>query len=170
MKPGGRMWLKGGCEGDKIVLRLRDEGIGIAPDLLPQIFDLFTQADHSPSISQGGLGIGLTLVRRLVEMHGGTVEAHSEGLGKGSEFAVSLPACRKLIGLSRGTASPTPVSRRPAVVFSSWTITSIRRTVWPNFCAFGDMRFKRYITGRTLSPPRRSFVRRWCSSILICPT
>ncbi len=92
MEPGGRIWLKAGRQGDKIVLRLRDAGIGIAPEMLPQIFDLFTQADHSPSLSQGGLGIGLTLVRRLVEMHGGKVEAYSEGLGRGSEFVVSLPA------------------------------------------------------------------------------
>jgi CheY-like chemotaxis protein len=92
MEPGGRIWLKAGREGDKIVLHLRDAGIGIAPEMLPQIFDLFTQAEHSPSLTQGGLGIGLTLVRRLVEMHGGKVEAHSEGLGRGSEFVVSLPA------------------------------------------------------------------------------
>ncbi len=92
MEPGGRMGLKAGREGDKVVLRLRDAGIGIAPEMLPQVFDLFTQADHAPSLSQGGLGIGLTLVRRLVEMHGGTVEAHSPGLGKGSEFVVFLPA------------------------------------------------------------------------------
>jgi signal transduction histidine kinase len=92
MEPGGRIWLKGGREGDQIVLHVRDAGIGIAPEMLPQVFDLFTQADHPPSLSQGGLGIGLTLVRRLVEMHGGKVEAHSEGLGKGSEFVVSLPA------------------------------------------------------------------------------
>jgi signal transduction histidine kinase len=92
MAPGGRIRLKAGREADKIVLRLRDEGIGIAPEMLPQVFDLFTQADHAPALSQGGLGIGLTLVRRLVEMHGGTVEAHSEGIGRGSEFVVSLPA------------------------------------------------------------------------------
>jgi signal transduction histidine kinase len=92
MAPGGRIWLKAGREADKIVLHLRDAGIGIAPEMLPQIFDLFTQADHSPALSQGGLGIGLTLVRQLVEMHGGKVEVHSEGLGRGSEFVVSLPA------------------------------------------------------------------------------
>jgi signal transduction histidine kinase len=92
MAPGGRIWLKGGREGDQIVLHVRDAGIGIAPEMLPQVFDLFTQADHPPSLSQGGLGIGLTLVRRLVEMHGGKVEAYSEGLGKGSEFVVRLPA------------------------------------------------------------------------------
>ena len=77
-------------EGDEAVLRVRDSGIGIAPELLPRIFDLFTQAERSLDRSQGGLGIGLSLVQRLVEMHGGRVEAHSS-LGQGSEFIVRLP-------------------------------------------------------------------------------
>jgi PAS domain S-box-containing protein len=88
---GGRIWLTVSVEGRKMVLRVRDAGIGISTDLLPQIFDLFTQADRSLDRSQGGLGIGLTLVHRLVELHGGTVEAHSGGLGRGSEFIVRLP-------------------------------------------------------------------------------
>jgi two-component system CheB/CheR fusion protein len=75
-----------------IVLRVRDTGAGIAPELLPRVFDLFIQAERTLARSEGGLGIGLTMVRRLVEMHGGTVEAHSEGLGRGSEFVVWLPA------------------------------------------------------------------------------
>ena len=73
-----------------VVIRVRDTGMGIAPELLPHIFDLFTQADRSLDRSQGGLGIGLCLVQRLVELHGGTVEAHSV-LGQGSEFVVRLP-------------------------------------------------------------------------------
>ena len=78
-------------EGGQTVLRVRDRGIGIAPELLPQVFDLFVQADASLARSEGGLGVGLTLVKRLVEMHGGMVSAASEGLGKGSEFAIRLP-------------------------------------------------------------------------------
>jgi two-component system, chemotaxis family, CheB/CheR fusion protein len=74
-----------------MVLRIRDTGIGIPPDFLPHVFELFTQADRSLDRSHGGLGIGLTLVRALVQMHGGTVEAHSDGLGHGSEFVVRLP-------------------------------------------------------------------------------
>jgi CheY-like chemotaxis protein len=74
-----------------VTVRLRDTGVGISRELLPRVFDLFTQANRSLDRAQGGLGIGLTLVRRLVEMHGGTVEAHSEGLGRGSEFVVRLP-------------------------------------------------------------------------------
>ncbi|HEV7714341.1 MAG TPA: response regulator, partial [Steroidobacteraceae bacterium] len=72
-------------------IRVRDTGLGVAPGLLPHVFDLFTQADRTLDRSEGGLGIGLTLVKRLVEMHGGTVEARSEGLGQGAEFIVRLP-------------------------------------------------------------------------------
>jgi len=74
-----------------VVLRVRDTGIGISPEMLPRIFDLFAQADRSLDRSEGGLGIGLTLVRSLVEMHGGRVEARSEGPGRGSELEVRLP-------------------------------------------------------------------------------
>jgi PAS domain S-box-containing protein len=87
----GRIWLKAEREDGRAVLRVRDNGIGIAPDVLPHVFDLFMQVDHAAARSQGGLGIGLTLVKNLVEMHGGTVEAHSEGLGRGCEFVVRLP-------------------------------------------------------------------------------
>ena len=77
-------------EGEECVLRVRDTGIGIAPELLPRVFDLFTQSEQSLARSQGGLGIGLALVKRLVEMHHGRVEARST-LGQGSEFVVTLP-------------------------------------------------------------------------------
>src|SRR5204862_6287648 len=87
----GRVWLTAERQGDEAVVRVRDEGAGIAPDLLPHVFDLFVQGDNSLERSQGGLGIGLTVVRKLVEMHGGRITAHSEGLGKGSEFTVYLP-------------------------------------------------------------------------------
>jgi PAS domain S-box-containing protein len=87
---GGRIWLTLEQESEA-VLRVRDAGIGIAPELLPHIFDLFTQADRASDRSQGGLGIGLTLVEKLVGMHGGTVTAFSAGLGLGSEFTIRLP-------------------------------------------------------------------------------
>jgi len=80
-----------GREGDDAVLRVADQGIGIPPDMLPKIFDLFVQAHHTIDRSRGGLGIGLTLVRRLAELHGGTVQAASEGDGRGSTFTVRLP-------------------------------------------------------------------------------
>jgi PAS domain S-box-containing protein len=91
-QPGGRIWLTAEREGGQAVVRLRDTGEGIPPGLLPRVFDLFTQGERPLDRSQGGLGLGLTLVRRLVEMHGGKVEAHSAGQGKGSEFVVRLPA------------------------------------------------------------------------------
>ncbi len=88
---GGHIWLTAERQGSDVVVSVRDTGIGIAADQLPRIFEMFSQVDRSLEKSQGGLGIGLTLVKRLVEMHGGSVEAHSEGPGKGSEFVVRLP-------------------------------------------------------------------------------
>jgi PAS domain S-box-containing protein len=87
----GKIWVDLQREGDEVALRVRDTGIGISPELLPRVFDLFTQADRTPDRSQGGLGIGLSLTQRLVELHRGRIEAHSAGLGQGSEFIVRLP-------------------------------------------------------------------------------
>ncbi len=78
-------------EGNEALVRLVDTGIGIAPDMLPHVFELFVQGDHSEARSQGGLGIGLTLVKNLIELHGGSVSAWSAGLGRGSEFTIRLP-------------------------------------------------------------------------------
>jgi CheY-like chemotaxis protein len=89
--PGGTIRLTVEREGEQVVLRVRDTGYGIPADLLPRVFDLFTQGDRSLERSEGGLGIGLALVRRLVERHGGAVEAHSDGAGHGSELVVRLP-------------------------------------------------------------------------------
>jgi signal transduction histidine kinase/CheY-like chemotaxis protein len=88
---GGCIWLTAERQNDQVVIRVRDTGIGISTELLPRVFEMFKQVDRSLERSEGGLGIGLTLVQRLVEMHGGTVEAHSLGLGKGSEFVLRLP-------------------------------------------------------------------------------
>lgn len=89
--PGGRVDLIGVRDGLEVVLTVRDRGVGIRPDMLDSVFGLFVQSDRTADRSQGGLGIGLTLVRSMVEMHGGSVSAHSEGLGRGSEFVVRLP-------------------------------------------------------------------------------
>src|SRR5262249_36735906 len=88
----GRIVLEARSEAGHVVLRVRDNGIGITPETLPHVFEMFTQVARSRGQSQGGLGIGLTLARSLVHLHGGTIEARSEGLGKGSEFVVRLPA------------------------------------------------------------------------------
>lgn len=88
---GGHIWLTVRNNGDRVELRVRDSGVGIAPDLLPHIFELFTQADRSLARSRGGLGIGLCLVHRLVELHGGSIGVDSVQ-GSGSEFLVSMPA------------------------------------------------------------------------------
>jgi PAS domain S-box-containing protein len=88
---GGRIWLTAAGQPDRAVVKVRDTGVGIAPELLPRIFDLFTQAERTLDRSQGGLGVGLTLVKSLVELHGGTVIAHSGGPGQGSEFTLELP-------------------------------------------------------------------------------
>jgi PAS domain S-box-containing protein len=89
---GGKIALSARREGGEVVVVVRDTGIGIAPELLPRIFELFVQGDRSAARSEGGLGIGLTLVQKLVQMHGGDVTAASEGPGAGSAFTVRLPA------------------------------------------------------------------------------
>ncbi|HEY8927298.1 MAG TPA: ATP-binding protein, partial [Polyangia bacterium] len=90
--PGGHVWLTAAMEGGDAVIRVRDDGDGIGPDLLPHVFDLFVQGPRTIARSEGGLGLGLALVKNLVALHGGTVAATSEGLGRGSEFVVRLPA------------------------------------------------------------------------------
>jgi signal transduction histidine kinase len=95
-EPGGRIWLSAVLEsssqgGSQVVITVKDTGIGIAPDMLGRIFEMFAQGSHSAERAQGGLGIGLTLVRMLVAMHDGTVEARSAGPNHGSEFIVRLP-------------------------------------------------------------------------------
>jgi signal transduction histidine kinase/CheY-like chemotaxis protein len=104
-------------EDGEAVLRVRDEGVGIEPALLPRIFDLFVQGKRSLDRAQGGLGIGLTLVRRLADLHGGTVTAESEGLGRGSSFTLRLPAVEPPANLPQARPiAPPPVSRTVLIV------------------------------------------------------
>jgi PAS domain S-box-containing protein len=98
---GGNISVVAKIEEARAVVRVKDGGIGIPPEVLPRIFDMFTQADASLERAEGGLGVGLTLVKKLVELHEGSVEAFSEGLGKGSEFVIRLPML------------PTPAAGRP---------------------------------------------------------
>jgi PAS domain S-box-containing protein len=88
---GGHIWLTAQRQGDQVEVSVKDNGMGIAPEMLPRIFDMFSQASPALLREQGGLGIGLSLVKGLVELHGGTVAASSEGPGKGSQFTVRLP-------------------------------------------------------------------------------
>ena len=114
---GGHLWLTVAQEGEHALIRVKDTGIGIPAEMLPRIFGMFTQADRSLERAEGGFGGGLTLVQRLVELHGGTVHAHSEGPGKGSEFVVRLPVATGADGKTRG----------PAVAAELLTADSTRR-------------------------------------------
>jgi PAS domain S-box-containing protein len=119
--PCGQIVLTAEVIGRKIEVRVRDNGIGIAPELLPKIFDMFVQADQSPSRARGGLGIGLTLVRSLVEQHEGSVFARSAGLGQGTEFVVRLPLDPTLGALrpdsqSRSNDAVTKVPARKVLI------------------------------------------------------
>src|SRR5262249_11040283 len=91
-EPGGSIRIELRRDGTDAVLTVRDSGIGIAPDMLPRVFELFAQAERGPDRAPGGLGMGLTIVKRVVELHGGRVEARSDGVGRGAEFLVRLPA------------------------------------------------------------------------------
>jgi signal transduction histidine kinase/ActR/RegA family two-component response regulator len=109
--PGGSIRVSSGCEGDQAFVRVEDNGVGIEPLMLQNVFDLFAQAPMSLDRAQGGLGIGLTLVRALVELHGGTVDAYSEGLGHGSTFTVHLPVAAPATSAASPPAPP-PVADR----------------------------------------------------------
>lgn len=107
---GGRIWLSVERVGNEAFVKVRDNGNGIAADMLARIFDIFIQADCSLDRSQGGLGIGLTVVKRLIEMHGGKIEAFSSGIGHGSEFVIHLPVVAEI---DSGAASSVPESVLP---------------------------------------------------------
>jgi signal transduction histidine kinase/DNA-binding response OmpR family regulator len=102
--PGGHIRLRAAVDGAEVVIRVADDGIGIGPELLPHIFDTFVQGVQPASRARGGLGLGLTLVRSLVQMHGGTVVAASDGPGRGSTFEVRIPAAEE--------AAPPPAPSR----------------------------------------------------------
>jgi PAS domain S-box-containing protein len=117
---GGDAWLELGTHGDDAVIRVRDNGMGIAPSMLENVFDLFAQGERTIDRAEGGLGIGLTLARRIVALHGGAIEARSEGAGKGSEFVVRLPMLRAgsefAIERARGGTAMNGTTRRSVLV------------------------------------------------------
>lgn len=134
-EPGGKIFLNVLCDDAQVDIRVRDTGMGIAPHLLPNVFDLFTQGDRSLDRSQGGLGIGLTLVRSLVALHGGQVEAFSEGPRQGSEFVVRLPILTEPAEAAAspdGAAAelaPTSASRRILLVDDNPDLTATMATL-----------------------------------------
>ncbi len=144
---GGRITVRARRRHRDVEISVRDTGIGIVPEVLPLIFDLFTQVDQPSGRPQGGLGIGLALVRQLVEMHGGTVTASSEGPGKGSEFVIRLPlSIERMDGASPiATTRPSPRRnpprcarrRAPRRVIGFWSPMTTRmrvkvlRPCWP---------------------------------------
>jgi len=113
-EPGGNIWLTVAGEGDSAGIRVRDDGIGIEPHMLMRVFELFARADQSQSSGREGLGIGLALVQRLVQQHGGTIAAESAGLGHGTEFVVRLPqavAAVRAAAAERLVITQIPVSK-----------------------------------------------------------
>jgi signal transduction histidine kinase/ActR/RegA family two-component response regulator len=119
--PGGNVIVTGTREEDWMVLSVRDSGVGIDPTLLSDLFDVFVQGARGPDRAPGGLGLGLSLVRHLTELHGGTVRAHSDGSGRGSEFIVRLPlaappADGRAAAKERGSAVEEPVVRKARVL------------------------------------------------------
>ncbi|APW62185.1 hybrid sensor histidine kinase/response regulator [Paludisphaera borealis] len=110
---GGRIEFSGVREGDDVVIAVKDVGFGISADMLPRVFEMFIQGDRSLSRSEGGLGIGLTVVKKLVDLHGGTITAESDGPGRGSMFLVRLPAA------SRPPTPEASLSRPPGALRSS---------------------------------------------------
>jgi PAS domain S-box-containing protein len=120
-EPDGRIWIAATGDDAGVTVSVRDAGIGIAPDVLPRIFDMFMQAHRPDDPTQGGLGVGLTLARRLVELHGGALQACSEGRGHGSEFVVRLPPSARLPADDAAAADalaprPSGAGRRVLVV------------------------------------------------------
>ena len=115
-RPNGEITLTAKRSDDEVVVSVKDDGAGIPPDKLESIFDMFMQVDRTAERSQDGLGIGLTLVKRMTEMHGGSIEARSAGEGRGSEFVVRLPILRKPAEVSSGSDSPAKISAQRRIL------------------------------------------------------
>ncbi len=116
--PDGQILFRAGFEGDRLELTVRDSGIGIAPEMLDHVFEMFAQVQPSTERSQGGLGIGLGLVKAIVELHGGTIHARSAGTHQGSEFVVSLPGALRLEAPEAVSGAPNPMqhNRRQVMI------------------------------------------------------
>jgi signal transduction histidine kinase/CheY-like chemotaxis protein len=134
---GSRVEVSLRPEGERCVLSVHDDGIGIGPEMLPRVFDLFAQGDVSLDRSRGGLGVGLTLVKALVELHGGEVSAHSDGLGRGSNFTVQLPrldaSAEPHVPSSRLGPSPPPPPVSVLVVDDNRDLLEMTKEVLEGF-------------------------------------
>jgi CheY-like chemotaxis protein len=117
---GGRILLKAWRQDGHAIISVRDTGVGIAPEMLPRVFELFALADRSLDRSQGVLGIGLTMVKRLIELHGGSVDVCSEGLGLGSIFVVRLPALSQEV--CAGEHKPATPGKHPGQSSLFWVL------------------------------------------------
>ncbi len=149
---GGHIWLVAERRGEDVYVSVRDDGIGIPAEAIPTIFDMFSQVDRSLERSTGGLGIGLALVKGLVEMHGGTVSAESGGAGMGSTFTVRLSTLGTPSRLPSCSPPETePLARARSGGSSSWTTTGIRHVRWPRCSNSAGTTFVR----------RRTASRRW---------
>ena len=143
--PGGRIEITARRDGHEAAVRVRDDGVGISPELLPHVFDLFAQGAQGLDRTSGGLGIGLTVTRRLVELHGGSVEARSEGGGRGSEFEVRLPLCAEARRDLPRARPRRATSETPASVLlvednedAAESLTMLLRLLGHRVCAVGD--------------------------------
>ena len=112
---GGQIWLTAREDGQQATISVRDTGAGIPVEMLPRVFEMFTQVDRTLTRSQGGLGIGLTLTKSLVEMHGGQIQAYSEGLDQGSEFIITLPIMIESQSESKDSSLPAPNPSAPLI-------------------------------------------------------
>ena len=110
--PGGSIAVTAAPENGAVVIKVKDNGIGLTPEMLGEVFELFAQVEKSLDRARGGLGIGLAVVKKLVEMHGGSVEAVERGPGQGSEFAIRLPALKEK---ARSDGGKAPAGRRDAI-------------------------------------------------------
>ena len=128
------IWICAETRDGHVTVRVRDNGPGIPANMLTEIFEMFRQGDDSLERANGGLGIGLTLVKRLVEEHGGTIEARSEGPGRGSEFVVTLPTCEaeSMVDPSRGRVTVS-INSRGLPGIASWLSMMLppRPIRWP---------------------------------------
>ncbi len=162
---GGRVEVRLTEEGGRAVVAVRDAGVGMEPALLPRLFEMFAQADHSLERSKGGLGLDLALVKGLVNLHGGDVGAASDGLGKGAEFHFWLPTR----GEGRRQARRRPRRRRKPgnACWSSRTIGTRRRVYVYSYLLSG-MKWRRRFRGRRGWKRRGGCGRTWCCATWAC--